>query len=133
MTKITTFLLSILIATSLFAQEKKHFKNRSGWKEELNKTNSIYSAKKAFDSYWTTTNKSNKKQTTRSSGYKPFMRWFDNMAPKTYPSGEMKNFGAMNYEEYKKRGSIKAAGGTEAWDRIGPYQNETPPTPYEVT
>lgn len=79
----------LLVAFSASAQNKLLSNENSG--------KNFYDIKKEFEEFW------KDKEPARGSGYKPMMRWMNDMEPRVYPSGNLNNGGAKrSYEEFQK-------------------------------
>ena len=111
-----------------FAQNKSnnYYKtNASGWVDEMLSSNgNVYKAKRAFDLYWGEKDLT-KKHATKGKGYKPFLRWYEHMKPRVYPTGNLPN-PTMAYKEFNKFSSNNSSPKSANWTFMGP----TNPTGY---
>lgn len=86
------------------------------WRGEAGGNENYHDLVARIEAYYATHDKG------RGSGYKQFMRWRGMMEPRVGPSGEMKNYDALNYQAYRKimreRSSSRAVHGT--WQDLGP-------------
>ena len=130
----TNYYLILIIAViaifpaNLSAQEKTdnfYKSNASGWVNEMMSSNgNVYEAKRAFDLYWNAKDLT-VEHATKGKGYKPFIRWYENMKPKVYPTGNMPN-PTIAYREYTKFKASNPSSRAANWTFMGP----TNPTGY---
>ncbi len=125
------FFTLILVATffaalpvSLSAQQKQSDQfykvNASGWVDHMTSSNgNVYEAKKAFDLYWGAKDLTVPKA-TKGKGYKPFIRWYEHMNPRVYPTGNMPDPTIARREYQKFRRDYPSTRGAANWTFLGP-------------
>jgi len=93
--------------------------NAQQWVEMMNDPNvNFYETQAAFNAYW------QNRPYERGKGYKQFKRWEAKMAPRVYPSGDVK-LASQNYKNYKQWEDERAAAGIPkstngTWALVGP-------------
>lgn len=117
-----------LITVLFFATLAVNAQNKQVNPESSGKN--FYDLQNDFENYW------KEKEKVSGDGYKPMKRWFQMMAPRVYPSGELNNAGAKrSYEEYQKflqnnpsaKQIISASPSatTANWTALGPFGSST--------
>ena len=88
------------------------------WLQKMQTSENVFEAKQEFDTYW------ENKTIEKGTGYKPFMRWYNFWAPRTFPSGEISEVNPsdgieqhLNLQDSKSL--LKSP--TSPWTVMGPY------------
>lgn len=118
MKKNTLFSLFILLIVNSFSS------NGQQWVEMMKDPNvNFYETQAAFNAYW------QNRPYERGKGYKQFKRWEHKMAPRVYPSGDVK-LASNTYKNYKQWEDERAAAGIPkstngTWTIVGPTGKPT--------
>jgi len=119
-----------LLPASVFGQQKSdqfYKANASGWVDQMMASDgNVFEAKKAFDLYWGEKDLTLPKA-TKGKGYKPFIRWYEHMKPRVYPSGNMPDptIARREYQKYTRNNPVSDRAAAN-WTFMGP----TNPTGY---
>ena len=112
------FLLTFSMLTASFSSFSQQ------WVEMMKDPNAnFYNTRDAFNAYWAG------KTIQKGKGYKAFRRWEHYMAPRVYPSGDVK-LASQTYKNYKQWEADLAAAGTPKsttgnWMLMGPTGKPT--------
>ncbi len=118
MKKNTLFSLFILLIINSFSS------NGQQWVEMMKDPNvNFYETQAAFNAYW------QNRPYERGKGYKQFKRWEHKMAPRVYPTGDVK-MASNTYKNYKQWEDERAAAGIPkstngTWTIVGPTGKPT--------